>query len=268
MSFDSSDVDSVISNWKYPLSPCDYGKTRGRGRPITSATYMNKLKLASEAANVQEKATPLGYMPTTKEVLNADINEITPLLRQLGISSHDGDISSRNTRKTVTDDRDIRLDGNVPIILNSELFAMINDHNGATTEDEHESFDPNRPLHEQFSTIKEFVPPAKEPKTVEKKSASMSSSSKTPASFHSSSSTTDTLSSHSSDAFSDTSSSSYHTTISTENDEDDWDDEIFEPLLGAQPKLFTPRQLYELKKSLTKKSDKKGYIHQQLIDIP
>ncbi|XP_065082806.1 uncharacterized protein LOC135705146 [Ochlerotatus camptorhynchus] len=278
MSRDSSfdNVDGEVCDWRYSLSASDYERSRGRGRVIMDVNYINKLKLASEVIGIQEKVTPLGYMPTTQEMLNyKDANEITPLLRQLGISGQGEDISSRKTRKVAVQDGDIRIEGNVPIILNSELFAMINKDNmrinsydNETAEEDVESYDPNLPLHEQFTTIKEFAVPVKQTKKELKKStASNFSAPKTPESLNSTSTTSETISSLSSSVCDDSSSSSNNSMLTTESGSDeDSNDEMFQPLLEAKQKLYTPRQLYELKKLHLKQSLSKGYSHHPLVE--
>lgn len=263
MSHDSS-FDDEICNWTYSLSPSRYERTRGRGRAVTDVNYRNKLKLASEFIGIQEKVKPLGYMPTTQEMLNGkDENEITPLLRQLGISGQGEDVSSCRTRKVAVQDVDIRLEGNVPIILNSELFAMINEeknyHDDDTAEGE-EEFDPNRPLHEQFATIKEFALPVKQIKKVQTNSpASNINAPKIPESSNSTSTKSETISPFSSVC--DESSSSSNSMMTTEScSEDDSNDEMFQPLLEMKQKLYTPRQLYDLKKLQVKQILLKGKL--------
>lgn len=105
---------------------------------------------------------PMGYLPTSKEILACSAeNEITPMLRQLGLSSRDDEIDSKNTRKTVVTSEEIRIDGNVPVILNSDLFR----NRGSVEDegiDEPEIYDPKQSLQEQFSTISELADPEKD----------------------------------------------------------------------------------------------------------
>lgn len=256
MSRDSSfdEIDGEVCSWRSSLSASDYERPRGRGRVIVDVDYRNKLKLASEVMGIQEKVTPLGYMPTTQEVLDdKDVNEITPLLRQLGISGHGEDISSHNTRKVAVNDCDIRLEGNVPIILNSELFAMINEEKqGSNPYDggDDESYDPNRPLHEQFTTIKEFARPLNGMKE-RQKLPTLSTNISVPKTLALlAPPKSETTSSLSSSVCEENSSGSTTTTATTSDsgNEEDSNDEMFQPLLETKQKLYTPRQLYELKK--------------------
>lgn len=88
--------------------------------------YISNVKLASEINGIKEKVVPLGHFPTTKEILNDQhANEITPLFRTLGISGHDGPISSENLRTVFVLRNDIRVEGKLPLILNSDFFTMI-----------------------------------------------------------------------------------------------------------------------------------------------
>lgn len=240
------DIEEEVSSWGYSMSVSDYErsliedstvkKTFPRGKGIADSNYISNVKLASEIMEINEG--PLGHLPTTKEVLSErNLNEITPLLRTLGISGHDGPISSKNTRTVSVMRNDIRVEGRLPIILNGELFAMIKDEKNVSNEVGDEPYDPRKPLHEQFTTIKEFAVESKIGQIIPSVSLTLSTSS---ASDHSSS---------------DSSGSSSTTSFSVSDQ--DPNDEIFEPLLNSKPKLYTPRQLYELKRknSLPKGKD-------------
>lgn len=192
-------------------------------------------------------------LPTTNDMLNIEINEITPLLKQLGLTGQDGPMNSQKTRKVVVQQVDIRIDGNLPIILNSELFKMINEarnedkiktnYQADNADDEENEFDPNLPLYEQFSTIKEFAPPIKDERKLVpwnySKSESLQSTTTT--------SEADSWPSTSVSDVSSTYSSSITTTTYSEGEEDS-NDEMFEPLLKKDQPLYTPRQLYQRKK--------------------
>lgn len=250
MSSDTSFDDLVgetDGNWRYSLSASDYERSVKRGSGLTVLNYRNKLKLVSEVIAIQEKVAPLGYMPTTNEMLNnRDVNEITPLLRQLGISGQGDDLSSLRTRKVAAQHEDIHLEGNVPIIINSELFAMIDEDNknnkDETDKVEEEPYDPNRSLHEQFTTIKEFLKPS-----TSKEKVSNTSLNSIPT-------TSENVSSSSSLVCEEGGSSSNNTTMTIESgSEKNSNDEMVHPLLEEE-QSYTPRQLYELKKLHIKQS--------------
>lgn len=226
------DIEEEVSSWGYSMSVSDYERSLiedsakpanlsfPRGLGIADNNYITNVKLASELNGLIQKAAPLGHLPTTKEVLsNKEVNEITPLLRQLGISGHDGPISSKNTRSVAVSGDDIRVERNLPIILNGDLFAMIKEQKPIANEED-EPYDPSKPLHEQFLTIKEFADGEESLSLTHSSSASDNSSSCTS-----------------------TSSSTTNYSVS----EQDSEDELLEPLLQKQ-KLYTPRQLYELKR--------------------
>lgn len=251
MSSDSSfdDVADEVCNWRSSLSASDYETTIKRGSGRTFVNYRNKLKLASEVIGIQENVTPLGYMPTTNDVLNdRDINEITPLLRQLGISGQGDDLSSLTTRKVAVQHEDIHIEGNMPIILSSELFALLEEdkknNEDETDKVEEEPYDPNQPLHEQFTTIKEFLMP------------SISIENISSISFNSV--TSEKRSSSSSLVCEESCYSANNTTMTTDSDSETNLSDEFLPLLRKK-KTYTPRQLYELKKPHMKQSILKDY---------
>ncbi|XP_062547520.1 uncharacterized protein LOC134213038 isoform X2 [Armigeres subalbatus] len=270
MSNDSyDDIEEELSSWGYSRSFSDYERSlvdveespgmlkisMPRGRGITDDNYINNVKLASEINGIKDYVIPLGHLPTTREVLNEEnVNEITPLLRQLGISGHDGAISSKNTRAISTIKKDIRVEGNLPIILNSDLFAMINedDVKGSSESDE-EPYDPERPLHEQFSTIKEFV--------INHEKMPSKDSSCSSASHNTRSSISITLSSYSTPAIDGSSSCSSNLSTTTFSvSEQDSNDEIFEPLIKLKEQLYTPRQLYEYKRKISLQKGKESRL--------
>lgn len=268
MSSDSSFDNAVenISHCTYSLSASDYETSRERGRVLKDINYRNKLKLASEVANVTEKITPLGYMPTTHEMLSdPTVNEITPLLRQLGISGQGDGLSSHLTRKVIVQHDDVRLEGNVPIILNSELFAMIDENKqnneGESSKEQDEPYDPNRPLQEQFPTIKEFAMSAQQTED-DQNSSSISIENVSNALLNIASTKSVTVSSTCSSVCDESCSSSNNSSITTESkSETNSNDEIILPLLENEQKLYTPRQLYELRKLHLKRSILKDSDH-------
>lgn len=174
MAYQSSleDIEDEIFNWDHAVSSRDFDRslsagsappsipqTRigGRGRGITNPHHMASVRLASEISNLNAHSFPMGHMPTTSELVSrSPENEITPMLRSLGLYSRDDDIHSRNTRKNHTLDVDVRLDGNLPVILNAELFKNVVDDEDEGIEDEVEKYDPDRSLSEQFRTISEL----------------------------------------------------------------------------------------------------------------
>lgn len=276
MSNDSyDDIEEELSSWGYSRSFSDYERSlvevevppvmvkinMPRGRGITDDNYINNVKLASEINGIKDNVIPLGHLPTTREVLNEqNVNEITPLLRQLGISGHDGAISSKNTRAISSIKKDIRVEGNLPIILNSDLFAMINEDDAkSSSESDEEPYDPKRPLHEQFSTIKEFVVNLdKMPLKDNFEGSNLSCSS---ASHNTRSSISSTLSSYSSPAIDGSSSCSSNLSTTTFSvSEQDSNDEIFEPLLKLKEQLYTPRQLYEYKRKISLQKGKESRL--------
>ncbi|XP_055547418.1 uncharacterized protein LOC129731440 isoform X2 [Wyeomyia smithii] len=159
------DIEDEISSWGYSTPLSNYqrsacsleNKPRGRGRGITNPCHMANIRLASEIGDMKAHAIPMGHMATTEELLAQSAeNEITPMLRQLGISGHGQDISSKTTRKNPKLEDEIRLDGNLPIILNGDLFESNTTGDSDDGIEVTEKFDPARPLHEQFSTIPEL----------------------------------------------------------------------------------------------------------------
>lgn len=166
----ADDIEDEISSWGYTTTFSDYErslqatgsqqpqtKVGGRGRGILNPQHMSSVRLASEISDLKVHSFPMGHLPTSKEILACSAeNEITPMLRQLGLSSRDDEIHSKNTRKNIVASEEIRIDGNVPVILNSELFrnaGQIQDEGI----DEPENFDPEQPVPEQFSTIPELA---------------------------------------------------------------------------------------------------------------
>lgn len=188
----ADDIEDEISSWGFSTTFADYERTleadgnrqpqskvRGRGRGILNPQNVSPVKLASEINDLKCHSFPMGHLPTSKELLACPAeNEITPMLRQLGLSSRDDEIHSKNTRKNVVASEEIRIDGNVPVILNADLFR-----NCDTVEDEGidepETFDPEKPWQEQFSTISELVDPEEDNIHVVENISNESSSKKT-----------------------------------------------------------------------------------------
>ncbi|XP_058121345.1 uncharacterized protein LOC131293271 [Anopheles ziemanni] len=133
----------------------------GRGRGIirqNAQDGMAEIRLAAQLNRLQPHAFPIGHLATTDEILaRNDPSEITAGIRAMGISGADGALSSATTRRTILDGDDIHIDGNVPVILNGDLF-----HHQRNSPDESnlpkpvEPYDPNLPLALQFSTITEL----------------------------------------------------------------------------------------------------------------
>lgn len=262
------DLEAELSDLGFAMSLSDFEKSlqseeaaqqlkQIRGEGITAKNYMSNIRLASELNELKVHQAPMGHMPTSSEILNTTHeNEITPLLRKLGISGHDGELSSRRTRMVPKIEEEIKLDRNMPVILNGELFDMSNYYE---TDDSGEDFeeaevdDPNLPLDQRFSTIKEFQTISvtqTQPEELGKSSSSVSSLSSYLESSGASSSNSPDMSSHSTaadDASSSNSSNSSTsgTTYSVENQcSSDWH---VEPPLLKKGKLYTPRELYEMK---------------------
>lgn len=262
------DLEAELSDLGFAMSLSDFEKSlqseeaaqqlkQIRGEGITAKNYMSNIRLASELNELKVHQAPMGHMPTSSEILNTTHeNEITPLLRKLGISGHDGELSSRRTRMVPKIEEEIKLDRNMPVILNGELFDMSNYYE---TDDSGEDFeeaevdDPNLPLDQRFSTIKEFQTISvtqTQPEELGKSSSIVSSLSSYPESSGASSSNSPDMSSHSTaadDASSSNSSNSSTsgTTYSVENQcSSDWH---VEPPLLKKGKLYTPRELYEMK---------------------
>lgn len=262
------DLEAELSDLGFAMSLSDFEKSlqseeaaqqlkQIRGEGITAKNYMSNIRLASELNELKVHQAPMGHMPTSSEILNTTHeNEITPLLRKLGISGHDGELSSRRTRMVPKIEEEIKLDRNMPVILSGELFDMSNYYE---TDDSGEDFeeaevdDPNLPLDQRFSTIKEFQTISvtqTQPEELGKSSSSVSSLSSYLESSGASSSNSPDMSSHSTaadDASSSNSSNSSTsgTTYSVENQcSSDWH---VEPPLLKKGKLYTPRELYEMK---------------------
>ncbi|XP_058448109.1 uncharacterized protein LOC131428294 isoform X1 [Malaya genurostris] len=263
----SEDIEDEINSWGYSVSLSDFERSRrledvvgltrnssmaGRGRGITDNNYMATVRMASEINDLKSKTIPMGHLTTTSEILNAPPeNEITPLLRKLGISGHDGEISSKKTRQVPSYQEEIQLDGNIPVILNGELFKELNGNvSSETISSDDEPYDPTRPIYEQFSTIKEFasIKTENQPKlTIQESHVNESTSTNPKTSSLSSSPVSIELSSHSTPANDESSTSTSVTTYSTgeQYSNEQWCEE---PLLKKKDKLYTPKQLYQIKK--------------------
>lgn len=166
----ADDIEDEIGSWGFSASVSNYERSvpaaensmprrnvGGRGRGIINPQHMASVRLASEISDMKCHSFPMGHLPTSKELLaGSPENEITPLLRQLGLNSREDEIHSNTTRKTVSTDEEIRIDGNVPVILNADLFR----HCEAKSDEgivEPDAYNPEQPLHEQFGTIPELV---------------------------------------------------------------------------------------------------------------
>ncbi|XP_055547417.1 uncharacterized protein LOC129731440 isoform X1 [Wyeomyia smithii] len=264
-------IEDEISSWGFSVSLSDFERSRqseenfqlrrnglgaGRGRGIIDNKYMETIRMVSDINALKAHPFPMGHLATTSEVLEASPeNEITPLLRKLGVCGHDGQISSRTTRQVPEHNEEIRLDSKIPVILNGELFGAPLSHSGsdAITSDSDEPYDPKKPLQEQFTTIKEFAQAERleTPDSVIHLSPEGKNNSTCPNSSKLSSSTVSIeISSHSTPANDDSSSATSVTTYSTgeQYSNDQWDEE---PLLKKKDQVYTPRQLYQIKKMHT-----------------
>ncbi|KAL9707104.1 hypothetical protein quinque_010622 [Culex quinquefasciatus] len=172
MAYQSSleDLEDEISSWGFTMSPSQFAasleaekrlpqaRVGGRGRGITNPQHMANVRLAASIGDLKAHPFPMGHLPTTNDLLGSPAeNEITPMLRQLGLNSRAEEIHSRTTRMNPKIREEIRVDGSLPVILNADLFknARVDEDEGIETE--LERFDPERPLTEQFSTIPELV---------------------------------------------------------------------------------------------------------------
>lgn len=266
MSNESSfeDIEDEISSWGYSMSLSDFERSRqseeyaqlkfngiviGRGQGITNKRYMETVRMASDINSLKAHPFPMGHLPITSEVLEAPPeNEITPLLRKLGISGHDWQISSRTTRPVPKQNEEIRLDRKIPVILNGDLFgASFYSNSDIVSSENDEPYDPTKPLQEQFKTIKEFAeiesPNIQKTVVLQGRSNSTCPNSSRP----SSSPASIEISSHSTPANDDSSSATSLTTYSTgeQYSIDQW---CAEPLLNNKHQVYTPRQLYQIKK--------------------
>ncbi|XP_055644676.1 uncharacterized protein LOC129780431 isoform X2 [Toxorhynchites rutilus septentrionalis] len=193
------DIEDEIINWGYSVPISNYEESLnhveshtstnrmvGRGRGIASAHHMANIRLASEIDNLNVHPFRMGHLPTSTELLACSPEaEITPMLRQLGLNSREGNISSKTTRKNPAVDKDIHIDGTLPIILNGDLFDARHiqgeEDKKQAIDEEIERFNPELPLHEQFSTIPELLldetnPPRKSKPKKEKSTNSSSDS--------------------------------------------------------------------------------------------
>ncbi|XP_053696442.1 uncharacterized protein LOC128743799 [Sabethes cyaneus] len=270
MSYDSNfeDIEDEISSWGYSMSLSDFERSRqseeivqprfngivvGRGRGISNK-YIETVRMASDINSLKAHPFRMGHLPTTSEVLEASPeNEITPLLRKLGISGHDWQISSRTTRQVPKHQEEIRVDRRLPVILNGDLFgAPFISSCSDVSSDSEEPYDPSKPLQEQFKTIKEFAQIIDHPDT-QKENVPIShgdskGNSTCPNSSKPSSTTASIeISSHSTPANDDSSSATSITTYST-GEQYSMDQYCEEPLLKTKDRLYTPKQLYQIKK--------------------
>lgn len=258
------DIEAEISEMGFPMSLSDFEKSLQseesaqqlvtvRGEGITASNYMANIRQASDLCDLKLNHAPMGHMPTSTELLNTfHENEITPLLRKLGISGHDGELSSRTTRQVPKIEEEIRLDRNMPVILNGDLFDMSNFYHSECSdeEEEEENDDPSLPLEQRFSTIKEFQKVSHKTQTQQKHFAESGSISTQPESSKTSSSSSNSpeLSSYSTTADDATTSSGSSSSATTYSAEDQCSNEWrMEPPLLKKGKLYTPRELYEMK---------------------
>ncbi|XP_053675434.1 uncharacterized protein LOC128725695 [Anopheles nili] len=177
------EISGVLHGWGYTMNATDYmssmnnqrraahgpGSTRftvmgrGRGCVDVSRSGLEEIRFAARLNQLEAHNSPMGHLSTTAETLSRNVGpEITATMRSFGICGADEQIGS--TRRTVLEQQqDIHIDGNVPVILNGELF-----HTKYRSVDESENedqpptplvpYDPSLPLEEQFSTIPEFQP--------------------------------------------------------------------------------------------------------------
>uniref|UniRef100_A0A182JNP0 Uncharacterized protein n=1 Tax=Anopheles christyi TaxID=43041 RepID=A0A182JNP0_9DIPT len=158
-------------------------KPRGRGRGAVDVSHsrLEEIRLAARINRLEAHNYPMGHIPTTGEVLAGDIGkEIAAGLRTLGIRSTDSALCSRTTIPSTVKE-DMRVDGNVAVILDGDFFHQ---RYGSDAEDEDKppetvrniEYDPLKPLEVQFPTILEFRQPQPEPSSGSDLNASMTSS--------------------------------------------------------------------------------------------
>lgn len=178
------EIDGVINSWGYTMNATDFMSGinnqrtstatppatrpmgRGRGRVGVSGVLgqLSQIRLAAHINTLEPHNTPMGHLPTTQETLSRDVgDEIQMALRTMGAHSGEGRLS-RTTRPTEHRGEDVRIDGNVPVLLNGDFFhtryRSVEDEasdDGAPVEPSL-TYDPAVPLAEQFSTILEFQP--------------------------------------------------------------------------------------------------------------
>ncbi|EDS42326.1 conserved hypothetical protein [Culex quinquefasciatus] len=258
------DLEAELSEMGFSMSLSDFEKSLQseesaqqleaiRGEGITAKNYMSNIRLASELNELKIHNAPMGHLPTSTELLGTTHeNEITPLLRKLGICGQDGELSSRKTRMVPQYKDEIKLDRNMPLILNGDLFDMSTYYDSDCSEEEEveeDTDDPSLPLEQRFSTIKEFQEVSAQTQRKQQNNTAEESLSSYPESSEAcTSSSNPDMSSHSTtadDASSSTGSSSSGTTYSAENQcSSEWH---AEPPLLKKSKLYTPRELYDIK---------------------
>lgn len=262
------DLEAELSEMGFSMSLSDFEKSLQseesaqhlqaiRGEGITAKKFMSNIRLANELNELKIHQAPMGHMPTSTEILGTTHeNEITPLLRKLGICGQDGELSSRKTRMVPQYKDEIKFDRNMPVILNGDLFDMSAYYDDSecseVEQEEEEADDPNLPLEKRFSTIKEFQQVSVTTQTHEKHTNkpaedSLSSYPESSRACNLSNSSPD-MSSHSTtadDASSTTESSTSCSTYSVENQcSSEWH---VEPPLLKKGKSYTPRELYDIK---------------------
>ncbi|XP_052864373.1 uncharacterized protein LOC128270983 [Anopheles cruzii] len=135
------EIDKAINDWGYVMSAENYvsspqrklplSETRrivcGRGRGVVAPppenSALEKVRLAAHINRLD--ASSASRLRTTDETLaqSNPATEITATLRSLGIRSEDYELTGRTTRRSLLDNnRDIHFDGNIPVILNGDLF--------------------------------------------------------------------------------------------------------------------------------------------------
>ncbi|XP_053665987.1 uncharacterized protein LOC128715131 [Anopheles marshallii] len=174
------EMDREINSWGYTMNATDYmsglrnlhstanfassgiGMGRGRGAVDISRKRLDEIRLAARINRLEAHNNPMGHLPTTEETLAKDVGpEIVAGLRSIGILSSDDQLNKKTTSRNVPHCReDVRIDRNVPLILNGDVFrahAHANDgFDGELPPQPKVVFDPSKPLEEQFSTIEEF----------------------------------------------------------------------------------------------------------------
>ncbi|XP_052896901.1 uncharacterized protein LOC128303864 [Anopheles moucheti] len=174
------EMDREINSWGYTMNATDYmsglrnvhptanfassgiGMGRGRGAFDISRNRLDEIRLAARINRLEAHNNPMGHLPTTEETLAKDVGpEIAAGLRSIGILSSDDQLKNKATSRNVPHCRsDIRIDRNVPLILNGDVFrarARASDgFDGELPAQPNVKFDPSKPLAEQFTTIEEF----------------------------------------------------------------------------------------------------------------
>ncbi|XP_049284851.1 uncharacterized protein LOC125764538 [Anopheles funestus] len=172
-----AEMDREINSWGYTMNATDYmsglrnvrptanfassaiSMGRGRGCVDISRHRLDEVRLAAQINRQAVHNNPMGHLPTTEETLAKDVGpEITAGLRSIGILSSDGQLNAKTTlRNAPRCSEDIRIDRNVPVILNGDVFhALYRSNDEELPPQPKLEYDPAKPLAEQFTTIQEF----------------------------------------------------------------------------------------------------------------